>query len=412
MDSRTSKGWEVLIAGGGPAGATVATLLARRGVRCLVVDSSVFPRYHIGESLAPGTNRIFQEMGFLSKLEASSFPEKRSVRFVSADGRTSYPFHFSDLLPPDQARTWQVERSTFDQMLLNHARDNGVDVWEDSQVAHVSFEGDCAIGAEIIRHREQRVTVPAQVVVDASGRGCLLGRQLGFRTLRNDLRKASIWGYYQGGQRGTGFEAGETTIFLIPDGGWFWHIPLPDDVVSVGVVGPNERLFRQSKHPEVAFHQTMSQCPALLETLDKARMTGKVLSMNQLAYANSQTSGHGWIMIGDARAFLDPIYSSGLFLALSSAGMAANTIQRALQSANLSAETLGAFEPVYNRGVEAIRHWVHAFYDPGFNVSNCLGPFPEQRLSLARCLVGNVFENLACSCLEDLHHTPSPPLIA
>lgn len=408
----SSAEWDVVVVGGGPAGSTTATLLARAGVKTLLIDSNLFPRYHIGESLIPATYRVFDALGFLPKLKASTFPEKHSVRFVSRDGKESHPFYFSEVLPPDQARTWQVERSLFDQMLLNHAREQGVTVWEESHVDQVLFDGDRARGVVAIRNREHRVEVPAQVVVDASGRGCLIGRQLSLRNTLPDLRKASVWTYYEGAERLPGKDAGETTIFLLPGGGWFWYIPLPNDVVSVGVVAPSSVLFDPSRHHEMTFHDTLDRCHALVKRLESAKMVGRILGMNQLAYANSRTSGDGWVMIGDARAFLDPIYSSGLCLALASGEMASRTIKQGLDSGDVSARVLGSFEPGYNAGVEVMRRLIHAFYDPEFSFPQFLQRFPTLRDSLIGCLIGDVFGDMRpfLAALAQMTPPPAPVL--
>src|SRR5262245_46057836 len=219
----TKPHYDVAVIGGGPAGAAVATFLARAGHRSLILEQSKFPRYHIGESLIPHTHGIFERLGLLPQLRASAFPVKHSVRFVSTSGKESTPFYFSETIPGERARTWQVERSQFDRMMLDHARASGVEVHERLGIEKVFFKCGRAVGVQIVLHDGSRAEVRAKVVVDASGRACVIGRQLGLRHDLPELRKASVWGYFRGGQRLPGIDAGETTMFRIPGGGWFWY---------------------------------------------------------------------------------------------------------------------------------------------------------------------------------------------
>ena len=182
---------------------------------------------------------------------SSHFPVKHSVRFVSADGHEATPFYFSETIEGDRARTWQVERSEFDVMMLDHARESGVHV-RDAGVKEVLFENNKAVGVRL-NGSTNGEELRAKVVVDASGRACVIGRQLHLREELQDLRKASAWGYYRGGKRLPGIDAGETTMFMIPGGGWFWYIPLPDDMVSVGIVADPHYLLGDSDDMETAF---------------------------------------------------------------------------------------------------------------------------------------------------------------
>ena len=233
---------------------------------------------------------------------------KHSVRFVSHDGKESVPFYFSETISGERARTWQVERSQFDTMMLDHALANGVEVHQQTSIDKVLFEDSRAVGVQIVPASGVRTEVRAKVVVDASGRACVIGRQLDLRSPLPELRKASAWGYFRGGKRLPGIDAGETTMFLIPGGGWFWYIPLPDDIVSVGIVADPEYVFSQSDDMEAAFTREVGLCAPLADRLANAERVGPVRGSRHLAYLNRQTCGDGWVMIGDARAFLDPIH--------------------------------------------------------------------------------------------------------
>ena len=400
---------DVAVIGGGPGGAALATFLARAGHRCIVFERDKFPRYHIGESLIPHTFGIFERLGFLDQLRASAFPVKHSVRFVSPAGKESTPFYFSETIPGDRARTWQVERSRFDEMMLNHARANGVEVHEQIGIDKVIFENSRAVGVQTITRDGARREVRAKVVVDASGRACVIGHQLGLRCPLPELRKASAWGYFRGGKRLPGIDAGETTMFLIPGGGWFWYIPLPDDIVSVGIVADPEYVFMGGDDMEAAFTREVRKCVPLWDRLAAATRVGPIRGSRHLAYLNRKTCGDGWVMIGDARAFLDPIYSSGLYLALGSAELAAGCIDDALKHGDVSAARLGAFEPALWKGVDVVRRLIHAFYDPNFSFPKFADRYPQHRAALIDCLVGDVIKDLSAFTASLAEMTPPPP---
>ncbi len=401
--------YDVAVIGGGPGGAALATFLARKGHRCVIFEKAKFPRYHIGESLIPHTHGIFDRLGLLPQLRTSVFPVKHSVRFVAHSGKESVPFYFSETIPGERARTWQVERSQFDCMMLDHARTNGVEVHEEISIKKVLFEDGRAVGVQIVPANGSRAEVHAKVVVDASGRACVIGRQLGLRSELPELRKASVWGYFRGGKRLPGIDAGETTMFLIPGGGWFWYIPLPDDIVSVGIVAGPEYVFSQSDDMEAAFKREVALCAPLADRLAAAERVGPVRGSRRLAYLNRQTCGNGWVMIGDARAFLDPIYSSGLYLALGSAELAAQCIDEALKCGDVSAARLGRFEPALWKGVDVVRRLIHAFYDPAFSFPKFAKRFPEQRAALIDCLIGDVIKDMSAFTAALAQMTPPPP---
>lgn len=385
--------YDVVVAGGGPSAAAMTTLLAREGHRCLIVERGKFPRYHVGESLIPHTYGTLDRLGLLPTLKASAYPEKHSVRFVSRRGTESDPFYFSDRIPGDGSRTWQVERSSFDKMMLDHARDNGVEVREESSVTEVIFDGERAVGVRV-ESGGSTEEVRAKVTVDATGARTLLGRQLRVRERIPSLSKGTIWTYCRGGARLDGIDAGETTIFTIADRGWFWYIPLPDDIVSVGIVADPGYLFGEDTDgtgdPEAIFDREVAGCPGLADRLSEATRVDRVRARRELAYVNRKTSGDGWVMIGDARAFLDPIYSSGLFLALASGELAADSIHAALAADDVSGSKLGAFEAALGEGLEVVRRLIYAFYDPEFSFGAFAERFPEHRPELIDCLTGDV----------------------
>jgi flavin-dependent dehydrogenase len=391
-DARPNGSYDICVVGGGPAGSALATFLQRDGHRCLILERSVFPRYHIGESLIPQTFGPLNRLGLLPKLRASHFPEKYSVRFVSPEGTESDSFYFSETIPGEASRTWQVERSRFDQMCLDNASENGVEVRMGVRVEQVLFENGQAVGVRVWLENGEQREIRARVVADASGSATVIGSQLGLKEHVPALHKAAIWSYYRGGKRLDGIDGGETTVFMIAQRGWFWYIPLPDDIVSVGVVASPEYLFDEHEDFEPVFLREVVRCGPLGKRLEQAERTAPVRGIRRLAYRNSQIAGNGWIMVGDAAAFLDPIYSSGLFLALTSAELAAGSVRAAIHTGDLSAARLGTFAAPLMKGVSVIRQLIGAFYDPKFSFRDFLNRYPEQRGALVNCLVGDVID--------------------
>ncbi|MCW5979669.1 MAG: tryptophan 7-halogenase [Bryobacteraceae bacterium] len=383
---------DVCVIGGGPAGSALATFLQRAGHRCLVLERSRFPRYHIGESLIPHTYGPLDRLGLLAKLRGSHFPEKHSVRFVSPEGTETDPFYFSETIAGEASRTWQVERSEFDQICLDNARENGVDVWVGVGAEEVLLDNGRAVGVLARSEDGERHKIRARVVADASGFATLIGSQLDLKEHVPGLHKAAVWSYYRGGKRLSGIDAGETTVFMLAQRGWFWYIPLPNDIVSVGVVASPDYLFDESEDFEPVFLREVERCRPLGERLRQAERTAPVRGVRRLAYRNRQIAGDGWVMVGDAAAFLDPIYSSGLFLALTSAELAAGSIHVALQAGDVSAARLGTFPVPLTKGVGVIRQLIGAFYDSNFSFRAFLTRYPEQRGALINCLVGDVID--------------------
>jgi len=401
--------FDVAVIGGGPAGTSLATLLQRQGHRCVVLENTPFPRYHIGESLIPHTYGTLDRLGLLPKLRQSAFPKKYSVRFVSPDGEEAQPFYFFETIPGERAQTWQVERSTFDQLCLDHAIENGVQVRMQNNVEKVLFDGDRAVGVQVRAADSRREEIESRVVVDASGRATVIGNQLGLKTTVPGLNKATVWSYYRGGQRLEGLDAGETTVFMLPGRGWFWYIPLPNDVVSVGIVADPAYLFDESPDFERVFLREVERSRPLSARLASAVRTGPARGLRRMAYRNRQVAGNGWLMIGDAAAFLDPIYSSGLYLALASAELAAGCIHGALAAGDCSAERLGAYVPSLMAGVEIIRALIHAFYDPAFSFRTFVASYPEQKPALIDCLIGDVVNKDMSGFLAALATMTPPP---
>src|SRR5687767_8225804 len=236
---------DVVVIGGGPAGSTVSTLIAQQGCKVALFEREKFPRFHIGESLIPETYWVLKRLNMLPKMQQSHFVKKYSVQFVNSNGKNSAPFYFWDNKPHECSQTWQVVRSEFDQMMLENAREHGVEAHEGVRVHDVIFEGDRAVGVRIKGDDGAFREVRAKVVVDASGQNGLLMNKLNLRVWDPILNKGAIWTYWKGAYRDTGRDEGATLVIQTGSkNGWFWYIPQHDDIVSVGVVGAFDYLFK------------------------------------------------------------------------------------------------------------------------------------------------------------------------
>ena len=385
---------EVIVIGGGPAGATTATLLADHGRRVRLYERERFPRYHVGESLIPETFGVLDRLGMLPKLRRSPFVEKRSVQFVSEQGRLSEPFYFADYKPHESSQTWQVTRQEFDQMMLDNAREHGVDVREGVRVLDVVFEGDRAVGVRVLDETGAESVVQTGVVVDAAGQSGILLDRLGLREWDPVLKKAAIWTYWRGAVRDTGRDAGATVVMQTQGkNGWFCYIQLQDDIVSVGIVAPFDHLFknRAAKDPEAIYFEEVARCPGVQPRIATAERCGPFRIAKEYSYRSQRIAGDGWVLVGDAFGFLDPLYSSGMLLALASGAMAADAIDDALAAGDTSATRLGSWGPTYIAGLERVRKLVCGFYD-GLNFGQLVRRHGDLKPLITDVLIGDVFK--------------------
>ncbi len=404
--------YDVLVIGGGPSGATAATLVAQQGHRVLLAERSTEPQFKIGESLMPATYWTLERLGMLDKMRASSFPRKYSVQFYSKTGRASKPFYFFENDPHECSQTWQVLRSRFDQMLLDNAAEHGVEVQRGLSVVRVLFDDDGrAVGAEVQEGDGPLRRIEARVVVDATGQSALLARQFKLIDVEPRMRHISFFSHFRGAKRDPGIDEGATLVINTTHGKtWFWYIPLPDDVVSVGVVGPVDYLIKgRGGDPAATFAEELAQAPPLKPRIADAEQLFPIRARRDFSYRARQIAGDGWVLVGDAFGFIDPIYSTGVLLALKSGEMAADAINDGLAKGDLSGPQLGRYGVEFTNGMEALRRLVYTYYADGFSFSKFLRAHPHCRRDIIMLLTGNVYREELGDLFERLSETIDLP---
>jgi len=399
---------DVVVIGGGPAGSTVSTLIAQRGYHVELFEREHFPRFHIGESLIPETYWVLERLKMLDKMRNSHFIKKHSVQFVSAKGKLSAPFYFWDNKPHECSQTWQVVRSEWDLMMLRNAQEQGVSVHEGTRVLDVLFEEGRAAGVKIQNEDGSQQEVRAKVVVDASGQSAMLQNRFKLRTWDPVLNKGAIWTYWESAYRDTGRDEGATIVLQTANKlGWFWYIPLHDNTVSIGVVGPFDYLFKGRGTHEQTYEEEVERCPAIKDRVANAKRKTGYFATKDYSYRSREVAGDGWVLIGDAFGFLDPLYSSGVLLALKSGELAADAVVEGLQQGNVSSAQLGKWGPMFNQGVDRMRRLVCEYYD-GFSFGQFVRNFPDLKGLVTDLLIGDLFTDRVDKVWEPMESLYSP----
>ena len=388
--------YDAIVVGGGPAGATTATVLAQHGRRVLLLERESFPRYHIGESLMPHTWFTFERLGVLDWLKQSGSPLKHSVQFVSTSGKTSQPFYFFKTIKHEYASTWQILRSDFDTMMLENARAKGVEVRQGVAVREALIEDGRVAGVRADVDGGAQESLRARVVVDATGRDALLAGRFRLKRRDPDLNKIAIFTYYTGALRDPGLDKGATTVAYIPDKGWFWYIPLVNDTVSVGVVAERDYLYRGARDPQEIFRREAADCVWIRKHLAPGTHQGPVRVTGEFSYRATAAAGDGFCLVGDAFSFLDPVFSSGVYLALKGGELAADAIHAALGDGDgvVRRAAFEGYERDVRHALDRFRQLVVSFYDQTFNFGEFIGEYPHLQPQLVDALVGNVFKDL------------------
>jgi flavin-dependent dehydrogenase len=385
--------YDAIVIGGGPAGATASAVLAAKNRRVLVLEREKFPRYHIGESMMPFCYFPLERIGLIDRMKASHFPKKHSVQFVSRDGKASQPFYFFQHFEHEAATTWQVLRSEFDLMLLDNARQKGAEVREETTVRDLIQENGAVVGVRATAKNGEELEFHAPITIDASGRDALAVGRKGWKKRDPYLNKIAIWTYYKDAMRDPGLDEGATTVAYLPEKGWFWYIPLPEGMVSVGVVAEKDYLYSDTRDIAEIFQREVKNNVWIDEHLAPGTQTGEYRVTGEFSYRSEYCAAEGLILAGDAFAFLDPVFSSGIFLALKSGELAGDAADAALTAGDFSAEQFAGYGAQLCEGIEAMRKLVYAFYDNEFNFRDFVNAYPDLRGDLTDCLIGHLFRD-------------------
>lgn len=376
---------DVIVVGGGPAGASAAAILAEQGLNVLILEKKAFPRYHIGESMIPYCYFPLERLGLIPAMKASAFTRKLSVQFVSTEGKVSQPFYFHQHLRHEASTTWQVVRSDFDRLLLDNAVGKGASL-EVDEACDFIMDGEIVAGVETLSGRR----LEARAVIDASGRDGLSLRKFGWRERDRNLERISIWNYFKGALRDPGDDAGATTVAYLPDKGWFWYIPLPGDVVSVGIVAHADYLYREGRDLAAIFERERRANPWIDEHLAGSSVVENYRITGEYSYRSRHCAREGLLLCGDAFAFLDPVFSSGLYLALQSGVMAGEACAQGLRSGGNTGAIFADYGRKLCASIEAMRKLVYAFYDPNFSFRDLVMAHPELKGDVTDLLIGHL----------------------
>lgn len=355
--------YDVAIIGGGPAGSTAAALLARAGRRVIVFEREKFPRFHIGESLLPFSMKAFTRLGLHEKFLRAGFMKKFGGEIIGACSENGTKFYFKDGYRSQTDHAYQVARGDFDKVLLDHAAECGAKVHEQASVSRIEFSKDVVeLG---INWNAASRTIHARYVIDASGRTSVLGRQFKIKKTYDHLQKLSIFAHYDGVWRAEGID-GTLTVLLRAIDRWFWLIPLAAERTSVGVVLDSETYRKSKLSAEDFLEQALSEQPTIAKRMTNARRVSQVYVEADFSYRSALLHGDRWLLAGDAAGFIDPIFSSGVFLAVFSGELAADALNEVLDHPHKAKRLFPQYERAVNRAMDVYLRFVNAWYTKEF----------------------------------------------
>jgi geranylgeranyl reductase family protein len=382
-----SENYDVAIIGGGPAGSTAACLLAKAGRRVVVLERDKFPRFHIGESLLPYSMPVFDRLGIREELDRTAQP-KHGAELITACGSSHVIFHFRDGFRLAHHRSYQVERADFDKLLLDNAAKFGAEVREETAVERVDFDDG---GATVHLAAKDSSPIRARYVIDASGRNTLIGQQRGLKKNYAHLQKLAVYAHYENVRRPPGDDGCTLTRMVRAKDRWFWVIPLSDTKTSIGMVTDTANFRKWRLSPEEALESSFREQPHFSEILADAKRVTPVHSTVDYSYRSTSLVGPRWMLTGDAAGFIDPVFSTGVFLAMASGEQAADAIHVALDDPAKAPKLFAAYAKRLNRIMDLYLRFVNSWYQHEFIeiISQPGGPF-ELAAAVNAVLAGNI----------------------
>ncbi len=355
--------YDAAIIGGGPAGSTAAITLARGGRRVIVLEREKFPRFHIGESLLPYSMDAFDRLGLREKMSGAGFMPKYGAEIASGCGTRELRFHFKNGFKSKRESAYQVTRADFDKLLLDHARAEGAEVFEETQVTAIEFSEN---GVRLTTNGDDCPTeIEADYVIDASGRNSLVGNHFGLKKSYHDLKKFAVFAHYENVERPEGID-GTLTRMVRTSKSWFWMIPLTETKMSVGLVMDLDDYKAQGLSPEDTLESAIANQPVVQEKMSRATRVTPVHGTGDYSYRNENFAGDRWILAGDAAGFIDPVFSSGVFLAILTGEQSGDAILAALQNPKLRPRLFASYHRKINRVMDLYLDLVLGWYRQEF----------------------------------------------
>lgn len=391
-DSPTSP-CDVLVIGGGPGGSTVATLLAEQGWRVVLMEKVKHPRFHIGESLLPMNMPILERLGVMAQVREIGLVKAGADFTCESEAQGYHTYLFSRTFDQRHPTAFEVPRAQFDELLLRNSAARGVDVREETTVTAVDFPPNDGARVTAVDAGGTRQVFACKFVVDASGRDTFMGRKFGLKRKNPKHASAAIFGHFRNGERRPGENAGNISIYQFQHG-WMWMIPLKDNIMSVGCVCWPDYLKRRHGSPTDFLKETIALIPAAARRLDNAELISEVRVTGNYSYTSSRMHGNCYAMVGDSYAFVDPIFSSGVYLAMNSAALAAHAVDASLRDPATGAAEMRRFERKVRAGLGVFSWFIYRFTTPAMRAM-----FAEPRNiwrledGVTSLLAGDVFGN-------------------